>query len=129
MGSKFVDSNIFLEIFTRRGKKSDLAKKLIQSNSSLCSNLLVFSEVVWVLDSFYEMDKNLIIGCLRKILTSRVKIDEKKLLVGVVNFYEKNNVDWTDCLNMFLVRQAKIKQVYSYDKGLNKFDWINRLEP
>lgn len=129
MGSKFVDSNIFLEILTRRGKKSDLAKKLIQSNSSLCSNLLVFSEVVWVLDSFYEMDKNLIIGCLRKILTSKVEIDEKKLLVDVVNFYEKNNVDWTDCLNMFLVKKAKIKQVYSYDKGLGKFDWVKRLEP
>lgn len=129
MRCKFVDTNIFLEIFTRFGKKSDLSKKLIQSNSSLCSNLLVFSEIVWVLDSFYEMDKNLIVGCLRKILTSKVKIDEKKLLVNVVNFYESNNVDWTDCLNMFLVKKAQLKQVYSYDKGLNRFDWVKRLEP
>lgn len=129
MRCKFVDTNIFLEIFTRFGKKSDLSKKLIQSNSSLCSNLLVFSEIVWVLDSFYEMDKNLIVGCLRKILISKVKIDEKKLLVNAVNFYEKNNVDWTDCLNMFLIKDKKISNVYSYDKGLNKFDWVKRLVP
>ena len=57
------------------------------------------------------------------------EIDEKKLLINAVNFYEKNNVDWTDCLNMFLVKKAKINQVYSYDKGLNKFDWISRIEP
>jgi len=129
MGSKFVDTNIFLEIFTRFGNKSNLSKKLIQSNLSLCSNLLVFSEVVWVLDSFYKMDKNLIVGCLRKILTSKVKIDEKKLLVNAVNFYEVNKVDWTDCLNMFLIKDKKISNVYSYDKGLNKFDWVKRLVP
>ncbi|MBU2051654.1 MAG: PIN domain-containing protein [Patescibacteria group bacterium] len=129
MASKFVDANIFLEIFTRLGKKSDRSRRLIQSSSSLCSNLLVFSEVVWVLDSFYEMDKKLIIGCLRKILTSKVEIDEKKLLVNAVNFYEKNNVDWTDCLNVFLLKDKKISKIYSYDKGLNKFGWVKRVEP
>lgn len=129
MGCKFVDTNIFLEIFTRFGSKSDLSKKLIQSNSSLCSNLLVLSEVVWVLDSFYEMDKKLIVGCLRKILTSKVKFDEKKLLVNAVNFYGANKVDWTDCLNMFLLKDKEITTVYSYDNGLNKFNWVKRLEP
>lgn len=129
MVSKFIDSNIFLEIFTRFGRKSDSSKKLIQSNLSLCTNLLVISEVVWVLDSFYQMDKKLIIRCLRKILTSKVELDEKKILVNVVNYYESNNVDWTDCLNMFLVKKAGINQVYSYDRGLNKFDWVKRLEP
>lgn len=129
MECKFVNTNIFLEIFTRLGNKSNLSKKLIQSNTSLCSNLLVFSEVVWVLDSFYEMDKKLIVGCLKKILTSKVKIDEKKLLINAVNFYEANKVDWTDCLNMFLIKDKEISNVYSYDKGLNKFNWIKRLEP
>lgn len=129
MGYKFVDTNIFLEIFTRFGKKSNSSKKLIQSNTPLYSNLLVFSEVVWVLDSFYKMDKKLIVGCLKKILSSKIKLDEKKLLINAVNYYEANKVDWTDCLNMFLIKDKEISQVFSYDKGLNKFNWIKRLEP
>ena len=73
--------------------------------------------------------KEIVVRCLKKILTLDIKIDNKKLLMNALNFYEINNVDWTDCLNMFLIKKEKITSVYSYDKGLNKFDWIKRLEP
>jgi len=128
MDYKFVDTNIFIEIFTRFGKKSDNSKKLIQSNSALCTNLLVLSEVVWVFNSIYKTEKILIVKYLKKIL-SNLEIENKKLLADAINFYEKNNVDWTDCLNMFLAKEKEIKEVYSYDRGLNKYNWIQRLEP
>lgn len=129
MDSKFVDTNIFIEVFTRLGKKSDDSKKVIQSEPNLCTNLLVVSEVVWVLDSIYEMKRNLVVSCLKKLLSSDIEIEKKKTLINAVSFYENNNVDWTDCLNMFLLKSEDISTVYSYDKGLNRFNWIKRLEP
>jgi predicted nucleic-acid-binding protein len=75
------------------------------------------------------MKKDLVVDCLKKILTSSVEIEKKKIIVNAVNFYGKNNVDWTDCLNMFLLKNEDISTAYSYDKGLNKFDWIKRIEP
>lgn len=129
MGRKFVDTNIFIEIFSRVGKKSDKSKELIQSSENLFTNMLVVSEVEWVLRSFYEMNKNVVVKCVKNILTSKVEIENKKLLLSALNFYENNNVDWTDCLNMFLAKGEEINEVYSYDKGLNKFNWITRLEP
>ncbi|MEK7550285.1 MAG: PIN domain-containing protein [Patescibacteria group bacterium] len=129
MTNKFVDTNIFIEIFTRRGQKSDLCKKLADSDNSLTTNILVFSEVEWVLRSFYEMERDIVTKCLKIILSSKIEIENKNVLINCIDYYKNNNVDWTDCLNMFLVKEMEISKVYSYDKGLNKFNWIKRLEP
>ena len=70
-----------------------------------------------------------VILCLEKILRLDVYIDSKKILIQALECYKQNSVDWTDCLNMFLMKEEGVTDVYSYDRGLSKFDWINRLEP
>lgn len=125
----FVDTNIFVEMFVRSGKKSERSNRLLKKEDDLCTNSLVISEIEWVLRAGYGVKKEDIVRSIKKILTSGMEIDDKKLLINALNFYEAKNVDWIDCLNMFLLKEEKISDVYSYDKGLNKFDWIRRLEP
>lgn len=129
MNACFVDTNVFIEIFTRFGKKSDACKILLDTGNNLVTTSLVVSEVEWVLRSFYELSKKDVVRCLEKILTLDVDIDYKKTLMQALAFYEGNTVDWTDCFNMFLMKDQDVSDVYSYDKGFNKFDWIKRLEP
>ncbi len=129
MNACFVDTNIFIEIFTRFGKKSDSCKTLLDTGNNLVTTSLVVSEVEWVLRSFYELPKKDVVRCLGKILMLDIDIDHKKILLQVLAFYEEHIVDWTDCLNMFLMKDQDVSDVYSYDKGLNKFGWIKRLEP
>lgn len=90
---------------------------------------LVVSEVESVLQSFYELPKKDVVRCLEKILTLDISIDNKKIVMVALAFYKVNTVDWTDCLNMFSLKDQDVSDVYSYDKGLHKFDWIKRLEP
>lgn len=90
---------------------------------------LVVSKVEWVMRSGYKEDKKTITKCLQQILSSDIEIENKKTLINALNFYELNNIDWTDCLNMFLIKDQKINQVYSYDKCLKVYNWITRLEP
>ena len=129
MQSSFIDTNIFIEVFARKGIKSNNSKKLLERNVGLTTSSLVFSEVEWVLRAGYEAKKELVVRCLKKILTLGIKIDNKKTLIDALSHYETNNVDWTDCVNMFLIKEDKVSKVYSYDKGLNKYNWIKRLEP
>lgn len=93
------------------------------------TNSYVLSEVEWVLRTAYKLDRAKIARYIKKILTSDIRIDDRKLFSHVLNFYEQNVVDWTDCINMFLMKTQGVSDVYSYDKGLSKFDWIKRLEP
>lgn len=129
MDSKFVDTNIFLEIFARNGIKSEQSKKFLEKGKDLMTTDFVISEIEWVLRTAYKLNKEKITNYLKQILTSDVEIENKKFLINILNFYESNNVDWTDCLNMFLLKSEDISTVYSYDKGLGKFDWVKRVEP
>jgi len=129
MDSRFLDTNIFIEVFARSGTKSDKCKKLLAEGKDLITTSLVVSEIEWVLRTAYLLDRNGTSKYIKSILTSGIEVDNKKNLIQTLNFYEYNNVDWTDCLNMFLIKEKNISKAYSYDKGLNKFDWIKRLEP
>ncbi|MBI5620658.1 PIN domain-containing protein [Candidatus Gottesmanbacteria bacterium] len=129
MVNKFVDTNIFVEVFVRFGKKSDRCKVLLKEAKNLQTSSLVFSEIEWVLRSVYELDKGVVVKCLKTVISSNIEIDNKMILIKAIEFYESHPVDWTDCLNMFLMSDDDVREVYSYDKGLSKFDWIQRLEP
>lgn len=129
MNACFVDTNIFIEIFTRVGKKSNSCKTLLESGKNLVTSSLVISEVEWVLRSFYELPKSDVSRCLEKILMLDIAIDNKSTLQNALHYYKNNSVDWTDCLNMFLMKAEGVTDVYSYDKGFTRFDWIKRLEP
>ena len=129
MQRKFVDTNIFVEIFARSGDKSDNCKKLLIKENTLCTSSLIISELEWVLRYAYKIGRRAISTYLKQVLLSDIEVDNKKVLMNTLNFYEANNVDWTDCLNMFLIKDQKIEALYSYDKGLKIYGWINRLEP
>lgn len=129
MKRKFLDINIFVEVFARSGDKSEKCKKLLKQESTLCSSSLVVSELEWVLRYAYKMDRRAISIYIKQILLSDIEVDNKKVLMNTLNFYEANNVDWTDCLNIFLIKDKNVSEIYSYDKGLKAYNWITRLEP
>jgi len=129
MANSFVDTNIFLEVFVRKGAKSDKSKRLLENSDKLSTSLLVISEIEWVMRTAYEIERETIVRCLKKIFGLDIKIENREVLTKSLFFYKHYNVDWTDCVNMFLVKKAGISKVYSYDKGLNKFNWISRVEP
>ena len=54
------------------------SKKLIRSINNLYTNLLVISEVVWVLDSVYELDRGTVTKCIKSILSTKIVIENKK---------------------------------------------------
>lgn len=129
MQRKFIDTNIFIEVFARSGEKSERCKKLLKNENTLITSSLAISELEWVLRYAYKIDRANISIYIKQVLLSDIEVDHKKILMNVLNYYETNNVDWTDCLNMFLIKDQKIGEVYSYDKGLKVFDWITRREP
>lgn len=130
MDSKFVDTNIFIEILMRKGIKSDRALKLLESDGPLWTTTLAFAEVEWVLRDWFELPKKDVIDHLKRILSYKnLEITEKKLLVEAVGLYEVNNIDWTDCFNLAVVKEEKQSEIYSFDKHFDQFPGIKRLEP
>lgn len=130
MVSKFVDTNIFIEILMRKGVKSDRALKLLESDDPLWTTTLAFAEVEWVLGDWFELPKEDVIGHLKRILSYKnLEIIEKKHLIDATILYQTKNIDWTDCFNLTMVKEEKQSEIYSFDKHFDKFPGIKRLEP
>jgi len=130
MKVKFVDTNIFLEVLARKGEKSDRCLLLLEKGTDLWTSSFVISEIEWVLRSGYELERELIVSYMKRILSlSGLRIENKKILLKALEFYEGSKVDWVDCVNAFMLKKNEIEGIYSYDKHFDRFDWLKRLEP
>ncbi len=126
----FVDTNIFIEVFSRKGEKASNCAKFLKSAEELWTTMLVIAETEWILRSGYCEEKTRVVFCLKQILGSEnIKIDNKKDLLEAVSLYEKFNIDFTDCVNAVFVKNSSSTDVYSFDKHFDKFPGIKRLEP
>lgn len=130
MKTKFIDTNIFLEVLVRKGERSDKCLAMLESEKNLWTSSFVIAEIEWVLRSGYELKREEILFYLKRIFSlSALKIENRKILLSVLDIYENTNIDWVDCINAFLAKKKGIKEVFSYDKHYDKFDWVIRKEP
>lgn len=129
MKSRFVDTNIFLEVFTRTGKKSDACKTLLEDTPRLWASDLVIAETEWVLRSFYELERHEVSDRISSILLlENLDVSRKKLLIEAVEWYRQSTTDWVDIVNVLQMQAAGVKEIYSYDKHFDKIPGIKRLE-
>ena len=129
MSTNFIDTNILLEAYFRKGEKSDKCLRLLKSDENLYVSWLVIGEFEWVLRSVYELKRSEIVKLISSVINlSSLEIPDKKLVAQALKLFE-NHLDWTDCLNAVLSKNLKIDEVYSYDRDFDKFPGIKRREP
>jgi len=132
---RFVDTNIFIRFLTNDvPHKADACEKLfkraIEKKDSLFTTDLVIAEIVWVLESFYKLEKKEIRDKLEKILnTPNLACPNKDLILIALMLYTKKDIDFIDAYNALVLKEEGISEVYSYDKDYNSIDWVTRLEP
>ena len=130
MKPKFVDTNIFVEIVSRRGSKSDRCLRLLEGETSLWTTDLVINELDWVLRSFYDLEKEKIVESMRHILNLRsLSVLHRSWLMEALEIYATTNVDYTDCYDWVLAREEGINEVYSFDRHFDKIPGIKRRGP
>lgn len=136
MKTYFLDSNIFLRIFTDDNKKmaSDCVKLLkgITTNNSIkaYTSNIVLSEIVWTLGSFYKYPKSELVKVIKSIVNlANVEIVDNFDTLVASEIYENKSVKFIDSLI------SSIKGIYtrnwivvSYDKDFDKLG-AKRLEP
>ena len=132
---RFVDTNIFLRFLTNDDlRKADACeevfRKAIQGKIDLFTTELVIAEIIWVLESYYGIDKNQIRGHIEKILNTRnLHCPNKEVILHALAAYAEHNVGYVDAYNAFLIKMAGSNELYSYDRHFDRFPWLKRIEP
>ena len=132
---KFLDTSIFIRFLTddvpeKADACEEILKKAVEKQETLFTTDLVIAEIVWVLESFYELPKNEIQDKVEKILnTPNLICLHKDLILSALILYSEKNIDYIDAYNALILKENGIEELYSYDKHYDRIDWLTRLEP
>jgi len=132
----FVDTNIFLRFLTNddpiKAKKAEaLFKAAVNGKQRLRTSLLVIAEIVWTLESFYELPKEDIANKIAMILnTPHLTCPEAALIRRALDLYSSLNIDFVDAYDAFYVKDEGIRQIVSYDrKHFGRLKWLELVQP
>ena len=118
----FADTNLFLRYLTNDlPEQADAVESLLRQASAgsllLVTNALVIAEIVWTLQSFYQLDAGDIKAKILAILnTPGIEIEDAGLVLQAIADYADLNVDYADAYNAAWIRQYDMQSVYSFDK-------------
>jgi len=132
---RFVDTNVFIRFLTNDiPQKADACeevfKKAVQKEEIIFTTDTVIAEIVWVLESFYELQKEEIQSKVEKILnTPNLVCPNKDLILRALALYREKNIDYIDAYNALILKEKGVDELYSYDKDYDRIDWLTRLEP
>ena len=132
---RFLDTNIFIRFLTddvpeKADACEEIFKKAVEKQETLFTTDLVIAEIVWVLESFYELPKDEIQDKVEKILnTPNLICPHKDLILSALIVYSEKNIDYIDAYNALILKEHGIGELYSYDKHYDRIEWLTRLEP
>jgi uncharacterized protein len=118
----FVDTNVFLRFITRDDlDKAARARELFQSavdgKVALEISLLVVAEIVWTLESFYQLDRKEISAKVALILnTPNLHCQDSDLVLQALDSYVAKNVDFADAYHAALLRERGPTKIATYDR-------------
>jgi predicted nucleic-acid-binding protein len=91
---------------------------------------LVLAECVYVLESFYGVERPRVAELMRAAISlPHVDAVDPSLLLRALEVYEIDRLDFADA---YLVAQAEatgVKEILSFDRSIDKIDGIVRREP
>jgi len=131
---RFLDTNIFIRFLTddvpeKVDACEEIFKKAVEKQETLFTTDLVIAEIVWVLESFYELPKKEVQDKVEKILnTSNLICPHRDLILSALVLYSEKNIDYIDAYNALTLKEKGIEELYSYDKHYDRIDWLTRLE-
>ncbi len=127
---KLIDANIIIRfLIADDKKKADAIEKLLKSKEKFILTDVAISEIIWILSSYYQEERTAIVKKITALIDlSQIK-GNKKILLLALSYFKEYNVDWIDAYLAAFAEYNKIKEIYSYDKDLDKIKTIKRKEP
>lgn len=127
----FVDTNVLIRHLT--GDPPDQAARathFLEQADELLLPDLIFAEVAYVLESFYEVPREQIADTLRSLLAlPAIRVVDADLLQRTVEVYELYRLDLADAYLIASAERSGVGVVASFDRAIDRVGTIRREEP
>jgi predicted nucleic-acid-binding protein len=129
--SAFVDSNILVRHLT--GDPPDQSRRataFLSSGQNLGLVDLVVAEVVYVLESVYEVERERVAELLRAAIGfPAIVVAEESLLLRTLELYEQYRIHFAECYLAACAELSGVGTVASFDRAIDRVPTVQRLEP
>jgi predicted nucleic-acid-binding protein len=106
------------------------ATALLAGGERLLLADLILAECVYVLESFYEVDRSRVALLMRSALAlPTIATVDSALLLRALEVYETDRVDFAEA---YLVAQAEasgVSEIISFDRSIDRIASVTRREP
>ena len=132
----FVDANIFLRYLTNDVEEQAQAVEVLLRRAAagdiqLVTNAMVMAELVWVMESVYNLPRSVIKEYVLIIVnTPGLTIPMADMIVQAVTWFAEKNVDFIDAYNAAWMGREEISQIFTFDqKHFRRFPELTPLLP
>lgn len=127
----FLDTNILVRHFT--GDPAELAARatrfLAESDDLRWPDLIV-AETVYVLESFYEVERAQVASLVRAALAfPAIKVVDEELLLRAIEVYEVDRIDFAEAYLVASAERSDIGAIASFDRSIDRVKTVRRVEP
>ena len=131
----YVDAGVILCFIT--GDPPEMAEKARSMFEAadrrelvLALDAIILAEVVWVLQSFYKIDKRKIVQVLQAFIANDgVEMPDKSEGLYALALFAEKNVDFADALVSVHMNRDGVTGIFSFDKHFDRLPGITCLLP
>ena len=131
-----IDTNLLVRYLTEDDpSKANEVKRLLlkaaEGEVRIIIPSVVIAELVWVLQSFYKLDRSEIVPLLNAILhTHGVEVSDKAVVSEAIALYRDGTLDFIDAWIVAFAKAAGVRSVYTFDrKHFKGMEGIELMHP
>lgn len=127
----FIDTNVIIRHLT--GDPPELAARatarLAQGDRLLLADLVV-AECVYVLESFYEVERGRVAELMRAaIALPSISVTDRPTLLRALEVYELERLDFAEAYLVAAAETTGVGAVLSFDRAIDRVATVDRIAP
>ena len=127
----FIDTNVLIRHLT--GDPPEMAAgatEALSSGEQLFLPDLVLAECVYVLESFYEVERPRVSELMRAaIALPSVAVVDASLLLRALEVYEVDRLDFAEAYLVASAEATGVGAILSFDRSIDRVPTVTRIEP
>lgn len=129
--SAFLDTNVLIRHLT--GDPPDQARRataFLERAEELLVPDLIVAEVVYVLESFYDVERQRVAELVRAIIGfPAIAVVDQPLLLRALEVYEVDRLDFAEAYLVASAEASGVGTIASFDREIDRVATVQRLEP
>ncbi len=128
--ASLIDTNILTAFLTNKEPYAKRIKKLFaEAPSTLVITDMAIAELVWILESYYKLQKTKIVELVDALLNLETSIANVQINRITLDYFKKYKVDYIDAYHAAYAQIYNLDGIYSLDKDFDKIAEIKRKIP